>query len=195
MNVASQIGVLVLQTLATLFLIMVLLRFMLQLARADFYNPVSQSIVRFTNPLLKPLRKVIPGLGGLDLASLVLALLVGFVLVEGKTLMVLGKAVPVLQALIWSAIGVLSTMAKIYFWALIVSIIASWIAPGSRNPVLELLSQLLRPIMAPVHKLIPPMGGLDISPIFVLLGLGVVDILIRALAQGAHMRAGYFLGL
>ena len=125
----------VIQTLGSLYLLIVLLRFILQLVRADFYNPLSQFVVRATKPLLNPLRKIIPGFGGLDLASLVLAILVQLLLmVITLTLMGYGVGGYLLQLLIWSIIGVTSLFLKVFFFALIISVILSWVAPAATTP-------------------------------------------------------------
>lgn len=171
----------ILQTLGSLYLLIVLLRFILQLVRADFYNPLSQFVVRATQPLLKPLRRIIPGFAGLDLASLVLAILVQLLLMV-LTLLLMGYGADMLglagQLLIWSVIGVTSLFLKVFFFALIVSVILSWVAPGSYNPGAQLVNQLCEPVLAPFRKLLPNLGGLDISPIFAFIALNLIDMLV-----------------
>lgn len=183
----QEIGSLILQTLGSLYLLVVVLRFLLQLARADFYNPMSQFIVKVTNPPLLPLRRVIPGVMGIDLAAVVLALLVQFVIIELGALILLGGLINPLYALLWSAIGLLALTANIYFWALLIMVIASWVAPQSANPALRLVHQLVEPVMAPFRKIMPDLGGIDISPIFAFLALNIVQVLIKHLAAYAGM--------
>lgn len=183
----QEIGTLIVQTLGSLYLLVVMLRFLLQQARADFYNPISQFIVKVTNPLLMPLRRVIPGLMGIDIAAILLALVVQFVVIELGALILLGGLINPLVALMWSAVGLLALTANIYFWGLLIMVIASWIAPQSSNPALRLVFQLVEPVMAPFRKLLPDMGGIDISPIFAFLALNVVQILIKYLAAMAGM--------
>ncbi|UTW06213.1 YggT family protein [Pseudomonas benzenivorans] len=185
-------AVYILQTLGSLYLLVVLLRFILQLVRADFYNPLSQFIVRATQPLLKPLRKVIPGFAGLDLASLVLAILVQLLLMT-LTMMLMGYGVGnPLQLLVWSIIGVTALFLKVFFFALIISVILSWVAQGSHNPAVELINQMCEPLLAPIRRFMPNLGGLDLSPIVAFLALNLVDMLvIRNLA----MMTGMFRGL
>jgi len=175
----SQVLLLIINTLGGLYIIAVVLRFLLQAARADFYNPVSQSIVKLTSPLITPLRKMIPGYRGFDFASLILALLLNIV-ATGLMLLVTGNlgVVDTGTIVAWSAVGLIAFILKIYKYGLLISIIASWIAPYSGNPVLLLIHQLLEPIMKKVHRVIPPMGGLDFSPIFVFLGIQVVETLL-----------------
>ncbi len=171
----------ILQTLGSLYLLIVLLRFILQLVRADFYNPLSQFVVRATQPLVRPLRRFIPGLAGLDLASLLLAIVVQLLLMA-LTLLLMGYGADILglagQLLIWSIIGVTSLFIKVFFFALIVSVILSWVAPGSYNPGAQLVNQLCEPVLAPFRKLIPNLGGLDISPIFAFIALNLIDMLV-----------------
>ncbi|QKX16516.1 MULTISPECIES: YggT family protein [Microbulbifer] len=186
-NTFSNIGVFILATIGILFLFAVILRFMLQLGRADFYNPISQGIVKVTNPLLRPLRKIVPGLFGLDMASLVLALLVGWVMILGAGFLAGAGLLNPLSALLWSLLGVLMTLIAILFVGMLVSIVVSWVAPQSSHPALMLLRQLLEPIYAPVRKIIPPLGVIDISPIFVFILLTVADKLLVGFAQSAHM--------
>ena len=169
----------VLQTLGSLYLLIVLLRFILQLVRADFYNPLSQFVVRATQPLLLPVRKVIPSLFGLDTASLVLAILVQLLLMM-ITLILMGYGIGgyVLQLLVWSMIGVTSLFLKVFYFAMIVSVILSWVAPGSYNPGAQLVNQICEPLLAPFRKIMPNLGGLDISPIFAFIALNLVDMLV-----------------
>ena len=168
----------ILQTLGSLYLLIVLLRFILQLVRADFYNPLSQFVVRATQPLVRPLRRFIPGLAGLDLASLLLAIVVQLLLMA-LTLLLMGYGADIMslagQLLIWSIIGVTSLFLKVFFFALIVSVILSWVAPGTYNPAAQLVNQLCEPVLAPFRKLIPNLGGLDISPIFAFIALNLLD--------------------
>ena len=179
MNGLTTAAVYVLQTLGSLYLLLVLLRFILQLVRADFYNPLSQFAVKATKPLLNPLRKVIPGFGGLDLASLVLAILIQLLLMV-LTLLLLGYGIggvlPLL--LVWSVIGVTALFLKVFFFALIASVILSWVAPGSYNPAAQLINQICEPVLMPFRRLLPNLGGLDISPIFAFIALQLIDMLV-----------------
>ncbi|WP_150304447.1 YggT family protein [Pseudomonas saliphila] len=196
MNNVNMAAIYLVQTLGSLYLLVVLLRFILQLVRADFYNPLSQFIVRVTQPLLKPLRKVVPGLGGLDLAALVLALLIQLVLVA-IIIKLMGYALPnIAQLLIWSVIGVTALFLKIFFFALIISVILSWVAPQSNNPAAMLVQQLCEPVLAPIRGILPSMGGLDLSPIFAFIALRLIDMLVIAnVAAATGMPRGLTLAL
>ena len=166
----------IVQSLGSLYLLIVLLRFILQLVRADFYNPLSQFTVKATQPLLKPLRRIIPGFGGLDLASLALAILVQLVLMVLVILIAGANPAAVgLQLLVWAIIAVTSLFLKIFFFAMIISVILSWVAPGSYNPGAQLVNQICEPLLAPFRRLLPNLGGLDISPIFAFIALNLLD--------------------
>lgn len=153
------------QTLGGLYIMAVLIRFLLQLVRADFYNPISQAIVKATSPLLKPIRKIIPGFGGIDVASLVLALILQIVLLY--VLLLIGgysiAAVPFPSVLISSLVKLGIEFLNIYMFSLIIIAIASWVAPNSYNPGLMLLHQITEPLTSRIRKVIPPLGGLDFS--------------------------------
>ena len=171
-------AVYVLQTLGSLYLLIVLLRFVLQLVRANFYNPLCQFAVKATQPLLKPLRRVIPSLFGLDMSSLVLAILVQLALMALTLLLTYGTTGNFLQLLVWALIGVTALFLKIFFFALIISVILSWVAPGSHNPGAELVNQICEPALAPFRRLLPNLGGLDISPILAFMVLKLLDMLV-----------------
>ncbi|WP_372776952.1 YggT family protein [Litorivivens sp.] len=195
MGPMTEIGFLLVQTLFSLYLGVVILRLLLQLARADFYNPISQAMVKATNPLLLPLRRVIPPLGKVDTASIVLALIVQLIAMV-SILLLFGAGLPNIVTLLgWSVIGCVALTVNIYFFAIIINIILSWVAPGSHHPAAVLLYQLTEPVMQPFRKLIPPMGGIDLSPILVFLSISVVQILLKSMAQSAGLSPALVFGL
>ena len=167
-------AIFIIQTLGSLYLLIVLMRFILQLVRANFYNPLCQFVVKATQPLLKPLRRVIPSLFGLDMSSLVLALLLQ-ILLFAVILTLSGYQALTLLLLPWALIGVFSLFLKIIFWSMIISVILSWVAPGSRIPGAELVAQITEPVLAPFRRLIPNLGGLDISPIFAFIAIQLLQ--------------------
>ena len=167
-------AIFIIQTLGSLYLLIVLMRFILQLVRANFYNPLCQFVVKATQPLLKPLRRVIPSLFGLDMSSLVLALLLQ-ILQFVVILMLNGYQAFTVLLLPWGLIGIFSLFLKIIFWSMIISVILSWVAPGSRSPGAELVYQITEPVLAPFRRLIPNLGGLDISPIFAFIAIQLLQ--------------------
>jgi YggT family protein len=161
-----------------LFIFLVLTRFLLQLVRADFYNPLSQFVVKATNPLLVPMRKLIPSQGAVDVAALVAV--VALVVIKLVLLLMLTYgSLPVGPAvLLISAVKMLaSTVLNYLFWAIILRIVLSWVSPDPRNPVTLVVAQLTEPVMAPARKILPPMGGLDLSPILILLAIQLLQVL------------------
>lgn len=158
-----------------LYLMAVLLRFWLQSARADFYNPLSQFVVKATSPLLNPIRKVIPGLGGFDLASLVLALIVAALKIVTISLLFFGGIEPV-TVLVGSLITVIKEGLNLAFWVLIIRAILSWVSQG-HNPIEAIFHQLTEPMLRPIRKIIPPIGGLDLSILVLIIGLQFLQIL------------------
>lgn len=179
----QQILGLILDTVTYLYLFVIILRFILQVSRADFYNPISQFAVKATNPVLIPLRKLIPGYGGVDIAAIVLALVFQFVMLGLKFLLIAGGLPDMLSLLMLSGILVLGTVLKLYFFALLIMIIASWIAPGSPNPALALINQICEPVMAPFRKILPPLGGLDLSPILLFMVLQILAVVLNGLSS------------
>jgi YggT family protein len=150
-------------------------RFLLQACRVDFYNPVSQGVIKVTDPILRPLRGVLPAYRNLDSAAFIAAVVVQIVLImslgalQGVSMGNLGTifAAGVLQ--------VLMLIIRIFWWSILIVIIAGWIAPGSNHPALALLHQITEPLLTPARKLLPSMGGLDFSPILVFLMLGLLE--------------------
>lgn len=157
----------------------VLLRFLLQWARADFYNPLAQLLVKLTNPPLLPLRRVIPGFRGLDMAAVALMLLLQ--LLELALLAGLyGRRVTVAGLLVLSVVELLDLAITVAFWAVILQALLSWFNPDYRQPAVRLLYQLTEPLLRPARRLLPPIGGLDLSPLVLLLGLQLARMLLLA---------------
>ena len=166
----------ILQTLGQLYLMVALLRFIAQLVRADFYNPLCQFTVKATQPLLAPLRRILPSVAGIDLAGLVLVLLLQFVLIAVVLSLAGVSVVQILpNVLAWTFISVASLFLKIFFYALIISVILSWVAPGSSNPGAQLTYQICEPLLAQIRKLLPDLGGIDISPIFDFIAINLIE--------------------
>ena len=178
MEVMGSSAALIFNTLTGIYLLAILLRFLLQVARADFYNPVSQAVFRITDPMVRIFRSFIPGYKGIDFSSLILALVV-----EAMAICVLiilyGGSIPSVGFIVtWAFVGVLHFMIMVYYYAIIGSIIMSFVMMFSGNmsphPILRLVWQLTEPVMAPIRKIIPSMGGLDFSPIFIFISIGLI---------------------
>ncbi len=147
-----------------LYTLALMLRLILQWVRADFYNPVSQFLVKITNPVVTPLRRVIPGYWGIDFATLILVLLFTAI----KTMIVYSSLSPEGIAL-GTLIATLDLVLNIFLYAIIIQAILSWVNPDPYNPVVSLLNSLTWPILKHFRKLIPPISGFDISPIFAII--------------------------
>ena len=179
MSVLNSSAALIFNALGGLYILAILLRFLLQVAKADFYNPVSQTVIRVTDPAVKMFRSFIPGYRGIDFSSLMLALIV-----EAAAICILillyGGGIPGIRFIVtWAFAGVIYFIINIYYYAIIASIIMSFVMlfSGSANPhpILRLIWQLTEPIMAPVRKVVPPMGGLDFSPIFIFIIIRLIQ--------------------
>lgn len=174
------------ETLIGLYILIVMLRFLLQWARADFYNPVSQFIVKATQPPLAPLRKIIPGFAGLDLAAVTFMFVLKFI--ELWLITVLLGFAPQFGGLAMLSIAELLGLAiNVYLFSILIQVIISWVNPGMYNPVMGLLHSLNEPLLAPARRMIPPISGLDLSPIAVIILLQLASMLavapIRDLAR------------
>ena len=182
MGVLQSSAALIFHTLAGLYLLAVVLRFLLQLVRADFYNPISQAVVRITEPMVRLFRSFLPGYKGLDFSSLMLALSVEAIVIYSLS-MLYGHGIPSVGFVVtWAFVGVVYFIINVYYYALIISIIMSFVMLISGNinphPALRLLWQLTEPVMAPIRKVVPPIGGLDFSPIFIFIGIGLIKNLL-----------------
>ena len=172
----SNAGVFLINALFGLYIFAVLLRFLFQLVRADFYNPLCQAIVTVTNPPLRPMRRYIPALRGLDSSSIIL--LLGLQIVNTWLVALVVGVNPSLFGLLIVAVAeLLSKTVWLFIGAIVIQIILSWVAQGAYNPVISVIYALSDPLLRPARKMIPPIGGLDFSPMVVLIGLNLVLML------------------
>ena len=179
-----------LETVFTLYILMVLLRFMLQLARADFYNPICQFLVKATNPPLRPLRRVIPGLWGMDLASVVLLILLQM-LALWLIHLAGGQAVAMAGLFLLSLSELLALTLNVLLVTILVQVIMSWLNPGAYNPLLSILYSLNEPLLRPARRMIPGFSGVDLSPLVVLVLIQLTKILIVAPLRDAGLGLAY----
>ena len=186
MNEVSNIVNFLVRNLATMYLALIILRLLLQLVRANFYNPLSQFTVKLTNPLLRPLRRFIPPLGIVDTSSIVLALLFQLVIIETLAI-ISGVFLSPVQALIWGTLGIAKLIVSLFFICILVSFVVSWVAPYSQHPALEIVRSLLEPVLSPFRRLIPPIGGIDISPMFAMLAILTLHRIIDAVAKAVNL--------
>ena len=169
-NYFANAGVFLIDFVFGLYILAVVLRFLLQLVRADFYNPLAQAIVTITNPPLRPLRRAIPAIKSIDRASIILMIALQVIssllifLIQGFSVNPAGLLVIALGELC-------SKVVYVFIFGIFIQVIASWIAPGTYNPVLAVVDSLTAPIMRPIRRVVPPLGGLDLSPMVAILFL------------------------
>lgn len=170
-------------TLFNLYLMVVLLRLWLQFARADFYNPLSQVVVKATQPVVAPLRRIVPSIGPFDTATFVFALMVSALKVITISLIFNGSLNPI-GILIASLFDVIREALSLIFWVLILRAILSWVSQGN-NPIEYVLSQLTEPFLRPIRNILPPMGGLDLSVLVAIIAIQFLRILLGDFIGGA----------
>ncbi len=178
----SQAGLLLVNTLFGMYILAVLVRFLLQRVRADFYNPLAQFLVTVTNPPLLPLRRMIPGLFGIDWASVVL--LFALEVIEQYLIALLRGyhlTAPMLAVLSLSPLADLTLY--VFLFAILARVILSWIVPYQRDPIMQLLVSLTEPLLRPARRIIPPIGGLDLSPVVVMIVLELAVMLVDQVAM------------
>lgn len=170
--------VFLINTVFGIYILFVVLRFLLAWVRADFYNPISQAIVKITNPALLPLRRLIPGYGGVDWSSVVLMLLLKIVELELVGLVIFGKLLAPAGVLVIAVAELLRLTIYIFMFAVFVQVVLSWVTPGAYNPFTVILYRLTEPLLRPARQFLPPIGGFDFSPVVVLVLLNLTIILI-----------------
>ena len=172
--------VFLIQTLFGFYILAVMLRFLLQCVRADFYNPLVQFLVRITNPPLLPLRRIIPGYRGLDLASIILAFVLQGVEVLLVTLL-LGRPAGVGGWLLLTVAELLKLLINIYLWGVVIQAVMSWFNPDPHHPAARVLAQLTAPVLRPARRVLPPISGVDLSPMLVVVALIFISLLLQDL--------------
>jgi len=172
-------SVYLLDTVFGLYLLLIMLRFLLQLARANFYNPLSQFLVKVTNPLLIPLRRVVPGLFGIDMASVLLLFIVQVVALV-LTHLAAGITTHFPGVLVMAVGELISLALNCYLISIIAQIILSWVGPGGNHPIADVLYSLNEPVLRPARRMLPVMGGMDFSPMIVVILIQLTKILVVA---------------
>jgi YggT family protein len=188
-------GLMLVNTLINIYLFLLMLRFLLQASRADYYNPLSQSVVKVTQPVVKPLQGFLRPIGRFDLATLGAGFIIKAISIVAIMQIAIGIMPPIGGIAIASLAALASAILKIYFFALIGMIILSWVAPQASHRGALLIFHLVEPIMAPVRKVIPPLGMIDLSPIVVFIAINLVDgIVVGSLTRAAGI-SGALVGL
>jgi len=177
----------ILQSLVNLYLIAFALRLAMQWVRADFRNPIVKFVLTVTNHLVLPLRKFVPAIYKIDTATLIIFILLQWATTGILTQLTCGIAPDLLTLLGLAIIRGLRQILNVYFYVIFGYVLMSWISQGTYNPSLAMLGtvlkQIAQPVLMPVQKLIPPIAGLDLSPLFLLLGLGAITRMLYGPAQ------------
>ena len=189
-NALSDIAVTIASPLFSLALFLIAIRFLAQLCGVNPYNPISTGVRKVTDPLVAPINRLIPAGKRLNLGALV-ALIFCQTAYIAVMLAIVSRfdAFNLIQALIWSALGVAGLLINIVFYSALAIIVVSFLAPQSNHPAVEFVWQLTEPVMAPLRNLIPPMGGLDFSPILLFIGINVMRVSLTNMAVAVGMPA------
>jgi YggT family protein len=179
-NVTAAI-IFVINTLAQLYLFVLLLRLWLPWLGADFRNPIAQAILKLTSPVVIPLRRIVPPLGRLDTATVLVAFIIQYLTIV-VLLMIMGRSNEGIAAIaITSLVNLVLLSLRLFVFAIIVRVILSWVAPAGHNPALAFVHTLTDRILRPFRRVIPPMGGLDLSPLFAIILLMAATIIVAGL--------------
>lgn len=179
MQALQNVGLFLVETLFSLYIGAVLIRFLLASSRANFYNPLSQTLVKITNPVLVPLRRMIPPIGKLDTAAVVLAL--GLMIIKVLLLLgIKGAEVNFPVVALYSLVEILRTIIWIYIIALIIQAVMSWVGNTYGNPLADILNSLTEPLLRPLRGIVPTVGMLDLSPLAAILLLNIILIVLNS---------------
>ncbi|HNP64178.1 MAG TPA: YggT family protein [Woeseiaceae bacterium] len=173
----------IIEALASLYILVLLLRIWLPWLRADFRNPLAQGILRLTSPLVVPLRRVIPSFGRLDTATVLVAFAIQYAAVFLILLIYVAfkvMSMPSIGAIaLTSIVKLIMLSVNLFAFAILIRVILSWVAPGMHNPATAIIATLSEPVLRPLRRIIPPMGGFDLSPMLAIIGLFALNIVIR----------------
>ena len=169
----------IVKTLVQLYLLLLLLRFWLPVLRADFRNPIAQGILRITSPLVIPVRRFISPIGRLDTSTILVAYVLEFLLV--LTLLALrGLNVRALPIAITAILELAIQSLNLFFFIILIKVVLSWVAPQNYNPMTALLNTMDEPVLRPFRRIVPAIGGFDISPIFAIVLLKAAEIVLQS---------------
>jgi YggT family protein len=171
--------VFIVQTLLSMLLFVFMMRVLLQWARADFRNPIAQAVVKITNPLVLPLRRVLPPIGKVDTSSIVAVLIVATAEVVILSLLTSAFVPDLLTWVKLVVLEIVRTVLYAYFWAILLYAVLTMIAPGGYSPMQSLLAALCEPVLRPFRRIIPPIANLDFSPLWALIAIQALLYFVR----------------
>lgn len=176
-NISSAI-VFIVNAVTSLYLLVLLLRFWMPWLRADFRNPLAQGILRFTSPIVIPVRRLVPSFGRLDTATVLVAFVIQYLTVL-LLLLILGQTAGIVAIAVTSIVKLVVLSINLFVYAIFIRIILSWISQGGYNPATAIITTLTEPLLRPFRRILPPMGGFDISPIFAVILLLAATIVVN----------------
>ncbi len=165
-------------TLFSIYIAIMYLRFILQQVGADFYNPISQFIMKATQPLVKNARRIIPAIGHIDTASIVLTFLLIIIKILLVYIIISGFSLNYIQIFLLSLRDLITLTFNIFIFAIFIQALLSWVNPDPYNPLSSILNRITHPVLQPISRWIPPMGGIDLSSLVALIGLIFLKLLI-----------------
>ena len=174
----SQIAIFLVEAIFSLYIGAVVIRLLLGFARANFNNPLSQFLVKVTNPVLVPMRRFIPSIGKIDTSAVILAY--GLTIIKVSLLyLIIRGAIMFPESLLVATGELIKTIIWVYIIALILQAVISWVGSAQGNPVSPLIHSLTNPIVRPIRKIVPLIGMMDLSPLIAILGLNVLLIVVN----------------
>ena len=182
-NSATNAFVFIINSIAQLYLLVLLLRLLLPWMGINFSNPISQAILRLTSPLVIPVRRILPPLGKIDTATVVVAYGIQYLTIL-VIMLFLGAPPSIVPIAVTAAANLVILMLRLFVFAIIIRIVLSWLGgSGSYNPAIAMIDAITEPVLRPFRRFVPPIGGLDISPVFAIIILSAAAILISGLKQ------------
>lgn len=179
-NSAIAALVFIVNTLAQLYLLVLLLRLLLPWMGVNFHNPIAQGILKLTSFLVVPVRRILPPIGRIDTATVVVAFGIQY-LVVWLIGAIYGQRLGIVAIAIVSVVDLVTLTVKLFVFAILIRVLLSWLSPGNYNPAIGIISAITDPILRPIRRLIPPLGGLDLSPLFAMVALVALSILLEGL--------------
>jgi YggT family protein len=173
----TQALVFVVNAVAQLYLFVLLLRILLPWLGADYRNPITQAILKITSPVVVPLRRIIPPVGRVDTATVLVAFIIQYLLIM-LILLIFGKSATIGTIALTAIVDLVLLMLRLFVFAIIIRVILSWISPGGYNPALAIIHALTDRVLLPFRRIIPPLGGLDLSPLVAIILITAVTIVV-----------------
>lgn len=173
----TQALVFVVNAVAQLYLFVLLLRILLPWLGADYRNPITQAILKITSPVVVPLRRIIPPVGRVDTATVLVAFIIQYLLIL-LILLIFGRTAGIGAIALTAVVDLVLLMLRLFVFAIIIRVILSWISPGGYNPALAIIHALTDRVLLPFRRIIPPLGGLDLSPLFAIILITAVTIVV-----------------